>query len=307
MTRGIYCYLDKENDKIVYVGKDSNIDKNKRHRGHLVPSNYNAQPINRILQNSPDRYIYQVLWGIGDCTDSHLNQMEIFYIKKYNPRFNFTEGGDGISGFKHSEETRKKISENNARYWQGKTLSEKTRKKMSESRKGKKLSEETRKKMSESRKGENNPMYGKTFSEETRKKMSKSRKGENNPMYGKRHSEETRKKMSEALKGKTHSEETRKKMSESKKGKTRSEETRKKISKTQNTTGFYRVSKQKNSSCKQGFIWCYHYPYKLTRKSISSTDLKKLEKKVKKEGLEWKIIDKENSIKSIQENNNRFN
>ena len=81
MAKGIYCYLDKENDKTVYVGKDSNIDKNKRHRQHLAPSNYNAQPINRILQNNPDRYIYQVLWEIGDCTDTHLNQMEIFYQK----------------------------------------------------------------------------------------------------------------------------------------------------------------------------------------------------------------------------------
>ena len=111
MTRGIYTYVDKKNNEIVYIGKDSNIDKNKRHIAHLAPSKYNAQPINRILQNNPDRYIYQVLWEIDDCTDNHLNQMEIFYIKKYDPQFNFTEGRDGSSGFKHSEETKKKISE----------------------------------------------------------------------------------------------------------------------------------------------------------------------------------------------------
>ena len=58
---------------------------------------------------------------------------------------------------------------------------EKSRKKMSETKKGKKHTEETRKKMSESHKGENNPMYGKTLSEKTRKKMSESHKGENNP------------------------------------------------------------------------------------------------------------------------------
>ena len=166
--------------------------------------------------------------------------MEIFYIKKYDPQFNFTEGGDGISGFTHSEESRKK---------------------MSEARKGKKPYEMT---------------------------------------------EETRKKISEAKKGKTHSEKTRKKISEAKKGKTHSEETRKKMSEARNTTGFYRVSKKKNT-CKQGFMWCYQYRYKSTRKVISSVDLKKLEEKVRKEGLEWKAINKENSIKSIQENNNRFN
>ena len=253
MTKGVYCYIDKKDNQIVYVGKDSNIDTNERHKQHFQPSKYDKQPINRILQNNPDRYIHQLLWEIDDCTNNHLNQMEIYYIKKYDPQFNFTEGGDGTTGYKHSEESRKKMSENNARYWQGKTLSEETRKKMSESCKGKKLSEETRKKMSESRKGENNPMYGKRHSEETRKKMSESR------------------------------------------------------SKAQNTTGFYRVSKQKND-CKQGFTWCYQYQYKSTRKVISSTNLKKLEEKVRKEGLEWKVIDKENSIKSIRENNNhRFN
>ena len=230
MAKGIYCYIDNENDKIVYIGKDSSINKNKRHKEHLAPSRYNAQPINRILQNNSGRYIYQVLWEIDDCTDNHLNQMEIFYIKKYDPKFNFTDGGEGISGFMHSEETRKKIS---------KTL-----------------------------KGENNPNYGKTLSEETRKKMS-----ENNARYwqGKKHSEETRKKMSEFR------------------------------SKVRNTTGFYRVSKQKDNTYKQGFKWRYQYQYKSIKKSISSVDLKKLEKKVKAQNLPWKIIDDEKAQKSFLE------
>lgn len=88
------------------------------------------------------------------------------------------------------------------------------------------------------------------------------------------------------------------------------EETRRKISESRNTTGFYRVSKRKNNNLKQGFTWCYEYRVKSTRKAIFSVDLKKLEKKVRKEGLEWKVINKENSIKSIRENennNNRFN
>ena len=99
-------------------------------------------------------------------------------------------------------------------------------------------------------------------------------------------------------------------MSESKKGKKpyeMTEETKKKMSKSKNITGFYRVSKEKNNTYKQGFRWAYKYFDNNKRKTISSIDLKKLEKKVKKEGLEWKVIDKENSIKSIQENNNRFN
>lgn len=99
----------------------------------------------------------------------------------------------------------------------GKSLSEETKQKLSESLNGKHRSEETRKKISESKKGEKNYFYGKRHSEATRKKMSEShkgksftdehrqkmasaQKGENNAMYGKHHSEETLKKMSESHK-----------------------------------------------------------------------------------------------------------
>lgn len=46
----------------------------------------------------------------------------------------------GIIDYKHSDETRKKISKNNGRYWKGKRLSAETKKKMSEARKGNKSS-----------------------------------------------------------------------------------------------------------------------------------------------------------------------
>ena len=108
---------------------------------------------------------------------------------------------------------------------------------------GKKLSEETRRKMSESRKGkyvgEKSPNFGKHPSEETRRKLSAATKGEKNPNFGKHpipwnkgipHTEETRRKISQELKGKYVGEcspnfgrhrtlETRRKLSESRKGK----------------------------------------------------------------------------------------
>ena len=37
MSLGIYCYIDKKDNKIVYVGKDSNIDKKRRHKDHHKP------------------------------------------------------------------------------------------------------------------------------------------------------------------------------------------------------------------------------------------------------------------------------
>ena len=93
-------------------------------------------------------------------------------------------------------------------HMKGVTLSDETRRKMSESKKGRIFSEEHRRKLSESHKGH-------TVSDETRKKMSEAKKGENHPLYGKHFSEETRRKISETNKGHTVSEETRKKISES--------------------------------------------------------------------------------------------
>ena len=82
---------------------------------------------------------------------------------------NRTDGGEGLSGLVHSEETKRKVSDAN----KGRTQSEETRKKRSEALKGKTLSEETKRKMSEVRKGKSNAFYGKSHSEETKRKLRK--------------------------------------------------------------------------------------------------------------------------------------
>ena len=79
---------------------------------------------------------------------------------------------------------------------------------------GKHLSEDTRQKLSESKKGEKCYIFGKHLSEETRKKISEALNGEKCYIFGKHLSEDTRKKISEAHKGKQVSEETRQKLSE---------------------------------------------------------------------------------------------
>ena len=124
------------------------------------------------------------------CTRKELIENECYYHRKACELIFLTpEEHKRLHMQNISDETRKKISEAK----KGVTLSDETRKKMSESKKGHTVNEDTRKKMSEAHKGH-------TVNEETRKKMSESRKGENHPMYGKKHSEETRKKMSEAAK-----------------------------------------------------------------------------------------------------------
>lgn len=89
-------------------------------------------------------------------------------------------------------ELKRNHGENNPFY--GKRHSEETRKKMSELKKGKPHSDEHRRKNSEGHKGEKSYMFGKPKSPEIRKKLSEANKG-------KRLSIETRRKMSEAQKG----------------------------------------------------------------------------------------------------------
>lgn len=156
---GIYCYKDTmKNNEIVYIGKDSNIHKNRRHIGHKSPCHYNDQPFNRILQNNPNRYEYHIIcsWEREKYPQEVANIMERLYIKLYDPLSNFTEGGDGTTGYHLSEETKKKISKAN---------------------KGKKRTLEERRLMSERAKGEKNGMYGKTHSDKVKKAVSERCKG----------------------------------------------------------------------------------------------------------------------------------
>lgn len=53
---------------------------------------------------------------------------------------------------------------------------------------------------------------------------------------------------------------------------------------------YYRVIKQKDESCKQGFIWRYRYVEEGVRKNILSVDVGELEKKVKSKGLDWFVL-----------------
>lgn len=109
MTKGIYCYIDKKNDKIVYIGRDSHLHSKQRDIAHKQSCNYNKQKINQIIQNNPNRYLYKILWEKDECTDNHLNQLEIYFIEKYAPKFNFTKGGGGTSGWKHTNDSLRKM------------------------------------------------------------------------------------------------------------------------------------------------------------------------------------------------------
>ena len=154
-------------------------------------------------------------------------QMYILFERvKGKAEYNIANGGNGIGTV--SEETKRKMSEalKGRQAWnkgkpawnRGKATSEEIKRKISEANKGKHPSEETRKKLSEIRKGVNNPNYGKHLSEETKRKISESNKGNHLSEEQKRHLSEINKGSNHPMYGKHHSQETKRKISEIKKG-----------------------------------------------------------------------------------------
>lgn len=100
--------------------------------------------------------------------------------------------------------------------------SEKTKKKMSESGKIKIFTEEHKRNMSEAMTGEGNPFFGKKHSEHSLNKMSEVQNDHwNDPVLG----EQRRQKASDKMKGKKHSEETKIKIGKSGIGRIKSPET----------------------------------------------------------------------------------
>ena len=98
-------------------------------------------------------------------SEDELNQKEYDYsvfldVVESNDWYNLVYGGGATSGYKFSDEQKKKMSESR----KGRVLSEEARRHMSEAQKGKVLSEEQRRAISEKAKirlsiPENNPMY----------------------------------------------------------------------------------------------------------------------------------------------------
>ena len=116
-----------------------------------------------------------------NLTESEALRHEIYMIALYGRKnngtgilWNFTDGGEGTSGYKWSKEQRERASESHI----GKKFGDSMREKM-RARKGEKRSEETKRKMSEALIG-NQRMKGKKRSEETKRKIAESMKGNTN-------------------------------------------------------------------------------------------------------------------------------
>ena len=166
-----------------YIGQTMDFERRKsQHKnGHSVGCSH----FNRAIEkHGKDTFEWDIICAAVD--KSTLNALEICYIQVLDTLapggYNLKTGGEGGQ---HSEDVRRRISENHGRSMLGKKHSLEARCKMSEAQQRRKpASTETRQKLSEAGKGEKNPFYGKKHSPEALQKMSDAHKGKPSPMRG---------------------------------------------------------------------------------------------------------------------------
>jgi hypothetical protein len=126
----VYGLIDPRTDKPFYVGKGTIIDKYGRkyrrisdHLNLLDESNIFKNRIIRKI-NKLNLEVKTVIYEQFKVEDDAL-KVEIELIKLYGRRnnktgilTNLTDGGEGSSGFKHSEDTKKKQSEIRKKYYE---------------------------------------------------------------------------------------------------------------------------------------------------------------------------------------------
>ena len=174
----VYMLINKINNK-KYVGQTVQPLKERIRRHESVkgcPMIYRA-----IKKYGLKNFDVEVLC---ECESREkLNDMEKYFIKYYKTTnkligYNLADGGEGMSGFRHTVESKQKMSEANS--------------------------------------GDKHPLFGKRHSTESKLKMSKAQKDRLNktdhPMLGRTHSTETKLKLRKINEGKELNEETKNKL-----------------------------------------------------------------------------------------------
>lgn len=176
-------------------------------RNKKLHKHYNKHLLASINANGFNNFEVSKTFDIA-FTRAELDIKEMCWIDIYNstnPKFGYNYKGGGTNGA-ISEQTKLTMSrikiekyKNEPHHCLGKKLTQSTKDKMSEKRKGKDNSM-----YGVHRYGNLNPMYGKIQSEETKLKISESNKGENNANYGKHLTKEQKQFLSESRKGKNN-------------------------------------------------------------------------------------------------------
>ena len=165
----VYMHKNKINGK-VYIGITS-MKPNKRWNSKYKHNEHFTNAINKYKWENFEHIIL-----FTNLTKKEAEHKEIELISYY--KSNNREFGYNIANGGHvhcvSDETRKKISKNNAKYWLGKKISDKTKQKISKNRTGIHHTEETKIKISK-----NSAHYnlGKHLSDYQKQRISEAHKG----------------------------------------------------------------------------------------------------------------------------------
>lgn len=199
----------------IYIGSTVNYKiRFRNHKRALLQGKHHSCYLQKAYNKyGLENFEYSI---IEYCNKEELRAREQHYIDLLSPAYNVQKFVGSNLGLKHSEETKRKISEANKGRVFTQThkdnikknrshpvFTEEARRKISIANKGKKMSKESIEKMKKAKQN---------ISEETREKLRKSSIG-NKSNLGRKNSEESIKKMIETKKNNL-SDETRKKLSE---------------------------------------------------------------------------------------------
>jgi len=167
----VYRHIRKDKNQVFYIGIGNTPGL------HRAKSKSSRNKIwNNIVKNTD--YDIEILfedidWDFAVKKEIELISMYGKIIDNTGTLCNITNGGEGCSGFNHSDEFKNKLKEERVGF----------------------------KNPMYGMKGDKSPNFGVKRSEETKKKIRESHKGkfnnDKNPFYGKKHSEESKIKMSE--------------------------------------------------------------------------------------------------------------
>ena len=146
-----YIITNKQNGKS-YVGITTRKIA-RRWYEHCYLGNSCGQLLNKAINKyGIDAFEIQVVASAKTISD--LKELEKQLIVQYQTKvpngYNLTDGGDGLTGYRHTEENKKRNGD---------------------AKRGTIHSDETKQKMKDAHLGENNHFYGKSHSEETKQRI----------------------------------------------------------------------------------------------------------------------------------------
>jgi group I intron endonuclease len=173
---GVYMFINKLTNDI-YIGQST--DLCKRFTNYFNLSYIKSKKL--IITRALIKYGYSnfAVIILEYCNKSDLLIKEQYYFDKLNPKYNILKIAGSSLNYKHSKETKAKISK---------------------SLKGIYVKEKS-------------ALFGRFHTEEAKKQMSLKKTGNNNPLFGKTHNKNTKKLMKQKALNRIHSEDTKLKMS----------------------------------------------------------------------------------------------